>query len=252
MYIDEFNQDVSKEYNYFFEVSSFDAGYNRFIKPSSQLKFQQQSGEDHLKCFGLPYSVMYDKGMVFVATGSHSVIHRTPLLGEKLKIVTWHRGNKGVRFYRYYNWVDEKGDVIIESCGVFALVNPKTHSLLRPSVFEADGLPDNPDRFNVCGEPVRIKFPKTDNVTTHSRKVRYSDLDYNGHINNTVYADIVADHIPHITHKRITSMGIDFLKEALPEDVLEISTAVVDDKVYVKGTHSRGDCFCAVCTMENR
>ena len=66
-------------------------------------------------------------------------------------------------------------------------------------------------------------------------KVSYTDLDYNGHMNNTYYADILCNYIPELaegTH-RVESLRIHYSKEAPLGDVLTVMRNRTDSCHYV-------------------
>ena len=60
--------------------------------------------------------------------------------------------------------------------------------------------------------------------TVGQKEVRYSDLDYNGHMNNTYYLDVLCDYVPELaagTH-RVSFVRVHYSKEAPLGDVLTI------------------------------
>ena len=60
--------------------------------------------------------------------------------------------------------------------------------------------------------------------TVGQKEVRYSDLDYNGHMNNTYYLDVLCDYVPELaagTH-RVSFARVHYSKEAPLGDVLTI------------------------------
>ena len=69
---------VPKDYTWELKIASYDAGRDRRLRPSNQLKLQQEVGELHLGIGGLDYDAFYQHGMVFVLTRTRTVIHRAP------------------------------------------------------------------------------------------------------------------------------------------------------------------------------
>jgi acyl-ACP thioesterase len=61
--------------------------------------------------------------------------------------------------------------------------------------------------------PRRFALPE-DMVEVGKRRIVYSDIDYNGHMNNTRYPDMVCDYLPEGTVPRIHTMHLEFAKEA--------------------------------------
>ena len=106
---------VPKDYTWELKIASYDAGRDRRLRPSNQLKLQQEVGELHLGIGGLDYDAFYQHGMVFVLTRTRTVIHRAPLLDEHVKLRTWHRDSQGAQFFRCYQFLDSGERPLIES-----------------------------------------------------------------------------------------------------------------------------------------
>ena len=69
------------------------------------------------------------------------------------------------------------------------------------------------------------------------RKIVYSDIDFNGHMNNTKYPDMVCDFLPDMKDRWVSSFSISYLKEGTYGDTLDIyrAPAVADfgDESYL-------------------
>ncbi len=224
-------------------VATYDADKNRRLKLSSQMKMQQEVGEIHLENCGLPYAVLYEKGIVFVLTRSRAVIYRQPELEEKVHITTWERECKGVQFFRCYRFTDAEGNILIDSCSAFAMVDPASHKLLRPKVFHELCNVENRDKETTCPSTEKITLPEI-MTPAGTRLVRYSDIDYNGHLNNTVYADLLCDFVPGgMNGRQVREFALQYVSEAVEGDELEISVLGNDNAFYFCGNHTRGRCF---------
>lgn len=240
--------DFPKQYTYPVRVTSFDADRERRIKWSSVLKFQQEAGELHLREGGLPYEQLYDDGMIFVTLRSVVRFYERPVMDEALTLTTWHRENRGVQFFRSYQFHTPDGRLAMEGTSSFALLDPHTRKLLRPRVFMEYGIRTQPERVPGVGDPKKLKLPEDQLTIAGERIIRYSDIDYNGHLNNTVYADILADYLPRELNALQTDcFTICFEGEALEGDRLCILTAQeeLDGKptVWMRGEGEKGTCF---------
>lgn len=234
---------VEKDYTWHTQITTYDAGADRRLRPSNQLQLQQEVGERHLALGGLTWEELYRNGLVFVLTKTSSVIHRAPQMDEEVWIRTWHRDTKGAQFYRCYQFLDREERPLIESVTAFALVDPVEHKLLRPSVFDRFGLTLQPERKNGCPDPGKIRLPQ-DLEPAGNRTVYWSDTDYNGHLNNSKYADLMCDFLPGgMQGKRVTGFSISFLKEAREGSRLQLFAAQEPGLVTVCADHEEGRCF---------
>lgn len=238
---------LPSDYTWNFKIPSYDVGENRKLKLSSMLKLQQEVGELHFELGGLGYEKLYADGFAFVLTRTNSIIYKAPVFTENIQLRTWHRGSKGVQFFRCYQFLDSEGNILIDSVTAFALVDSSEHKLLRPKEFECYRVEQQMDRRNTCPAPSKWRLPNQMNPAGF-RTIRWSDIDYNGHVNNSVYADIACDTIPGgMQNKRLTELSIAYLHEALQGEEIALKTATVPiesgEEAYVAGELAGDSCF---------
>ncbi len=235
-------------------VGTFDGDQHRHLKPSSILKYQQEVGELHLSGGNMSYAQLYDNGLVFVLSRTSCKIYRPLTLEERFSLTTWHRENKGAQFIRCYRFTDAKGETVVESVTTFAMIDPHTHRVLRPKVFfEKYDIHMQPAEQVGAPDPGKLIIPD-ELPQVGVRTVRYSDTDYNGHLNNTVYADLLTDFIPGSMDGRVlTGYQISFLKEAREGEEIAIHAGADENgenAFLFRGVTERGVCFEGRCTVE--
>ena len=211
---------------------------------SNIMRHAQQMGSDHLEQFGLDYNQMVRDGMVFLVAKQLITIHRRPTFGERLLLTTIPRKPKGAQFIRDTIFETEEGERLIEVSIAWLLADPQTHKILRPAMFDIYGL----EMFPNEGESItryRIRKPDSAGVV-HLRQVRFSDLDYNGHMNNAIYAEVVMDVLPTEAsmEKEPSSFGILFQKEAKFGQVINLEVCPREENGYYIGGRVAGErCF---------
>lgn len=240
---------IQSEYTMPLKVASFDTDRTDRIRLSAVLRYQQEAGEQHLGPAGLGWRELSDHGIAFVASRWHTVIHRLPKLEERVTLTTWHRDRKGPRFFRCYQWRDAEGNVIIEGVMQFALVSVTDHRLLRGDEFMALApLPDATRGVN-CADPGRFRLTEEKDSGTH--RVRWSDIDRNGHMNNTRYADLTWDALPEEWQDAApVDVEIHFAGESRQGDTIALSaSAEAENILCVAGDTDRGRVFAAKITF---
>lgn len=230
-------------FDYKVKVGSFDTGAKQKMRLSSILKYQEQAGEIHLATdYGYDYNAILKNGVVFVLVNTESVIHRMPTFGENLTIHTWNKQLKGLKFYRSYNWIDEKGETIIESTSVFVLVSANEHKIVKPSALGFE-LPTEDTHENAVGNPSKTHLPK-EMSAIGSKKILFSMLDTNDHLNNALYADFLVDFIQPEQALNIKRFTLDYVKEATLSQKVEVSREVDENGViFLKGEIENDTCF---------
>ncbi len=236
---------IQPEYKMTVKVASFDTDSADRIRLSAVLRYQQEAGEQHLGPAGLGWRDLSSHGIAFVASRWHAAIHRLPTLEEEVTLTTWHRDRKGPRFFRCYEWRDAEGLLLIEGVMQFALVSVTDHRLLRGDEFAALApLPDAPHGVN-CADPAR--FTITEPMAAGNYEVRWSDIDRNGHVNNTRYADFMWDFLPVPWQGRTpTDIELYFAGESRQGDLLSLCVSMDGENTCcVAGDTDRGRTFAA-------
>lgn len=207
---------------------------------------------------GMSYGELEKRGLAFLVTRLTSHITRLPEMNEPVQLHTWHRNVRGVQFFRCYALKDQNGAPLCDSITAFALVDTKNHRLLRPEALGELAFPEDLTQEINCIDPTKEVPPAL--IEVAAVKPRYSELDPNGHVNNTRYADFLCDNIPSgMARKNPTDLYIRFERETRPDDLLTISAAeerfTEGDKTggvaWVAGSHTRGEAFVAKLRYED-
>ena len=167
-------------------------------------------------------------------------LNRPPGWGERVTVRTWHRGDKGATMYRDYDlFVD--GEAVGECVSAWVLASLDTRQIIRlATVHELDGTGGG----ELCKSKKlsKLRLPQ-DLELAGRRKLRYSDTDLNGHVNNTRYADFACDalEMERLGPDRfLSSMQIGYLAECRPGEELLLWTKEQDGAHFVQGMDEGG------------
>ncbi len=229
-------------YSWHTRVQTVDVGPDRLLTPTAQLRLQQEVGERHFGEGGLGFDRLASLGMAFLIIQNNAVIYRRPQAGEAIVVKTWSHSVKGIKFFRCYRFETEDGACLIDSLAVFALVDVHSHRLLRPSEFTFD-VPHVSDLPHTCPMPPRLREEEGEAAGEH--RVTASQLDFNGHLNNTRYADIAFDALDADAPARMNGFSILFAHEARLGDTLRMTRADSDDAWTVIAHNGEKLCFIA-------
>lgn len=239
------NNIILPEYKMTVKVASFDTDSTDRMRLSAVLRYQQEAGEQHLGPAGLGWRALSEHGIAFVASRWHARVCRLPRMEETVTLTTWHRERKGPRFYRCYEWRDADGNLLIEGVMQFALVSVTDHRLLRGDEFTALAPLPDATRGVGCADPGR--FTLTDTVPAGTYDVLWSDIDRNGHMNNTRYADLAWDFLPAMMQDlEPVDVELYFAGESRLGDILSLRASMEEDGACcVAGDTDRGRTFAA-------
>ena len=239
----KYTEEQIREYMLPMRVKTYDVGPNSKLKLSALLRVCQEVSERHLESVNMGYTAMKEKGLVFLIISNAARICRLPFLGEELQIRTHPRGTMGVQFYRDYEfWSGE--ELLIRVMQTSVSVDPVEHKILRPKVFLSQGVFFDE---KVPREEKIDKIAPQELPQLGVREIRYSDVDYNHHLNNTIYGDIAMDFLPEaLREKQFAYEQIDYVSEALLGETLRICGGEFDGGYLVQGYHERGLSFSAL------
>lgn len=214
-------------------VESYDVQPNGNIKISSLLKMLQKAAGDDANSTPLNYFDLCDAGIAFVLTKMTLRIIDDIKLYDELVIVSHPRKVRGASFPRDFI-VYSNSNVVARARSIWVLLDLNKRTILRPSAVESIGSipPSDDDNFEI--QDVRRIIDDNSLSRTDVRRVDYSLLDMNNHLNNTYYSDFIFNCIPFDFHFSDKGMyiQINYKAEARFNDVLEIKYDSLDNGSY--------------------
>ena len=201
---------------------------------------------------GYSHDYLWKNNMVFLVSRVSMNIIEPVLPDVPLTFATYERGTKGPLFYRDLFIADENGKTVVACKTAWILCDPVSRRILRPSAFEKK-IGEHWDRVMDCAEPKRLTM-RDDTEPVGSRRINYSDLDGNGHVNNGVYADIACDFLPYdlFEKKRVRELQINFQREAKIGESMDVFASKKDGFAAVSGKVDGAVSFICELTFEDR
>lgn len=162
-------------------------------------------------------------------------------LHDALELKTWHRGGDGAVMYRDTDLLVD-GKQVGEALASWVLADLDTRALARMSAFpELQGTDGGALNRATRLRPLRLPdgLPEVERRTLH-----YSDLDANGHVNNTRYADLLCDALA--LHSApagsfVTELRLNYLKECHAGEVLTLKAGWQGEDGLVSGQGEGGE-----------
>ena len=202
-----------------FVVTSNDIDGNLEIKLSSLTRYMQQVATDHANKIKFGHIELSKRGLMWVIIRMQMKIERLPRLDEEFTISTHPGKDNGFLFFRHFKIYDKNNKLIATSSSSWVVLNYETRKIvLKPfdkKIPEETSKEDLLDPEKVVGEA---------SLLADTRIARYSEVDMNGHINNTRYVDYIQDAkgTAFFKENRISSILINFDKEIKEGDVVKV------------------------------
>lgn len=194
-------------------VKWHDTDANRQVRPSALVTYLQETANEHLIHIGISLDQMRDQyGLAFILGGLSVRAYEPLSSGDAIEVETWTCGERGFRHNRCFRVLRE-GKTVAEATSQWALVNLKDGSLVKVENMPCRIEPEEPITLSDLSPRLRMP-PLSQMELVGERRIVYSDIDYNDHMNNTRYPDMLCDFIPEMRHSRMTGMTLSYRKEA--------------------------------------
>ena len=197
------------------------------LKPSRLLLYIQQISGLHSDALGYTYEGMAEQGIFWAVIRHRVEVTRMPLEKETVRLETWPMPTTRVAYPRCTVGYDAQGQELFRSICLWVLMDLNKRSMLLPkkSPVHIDGIlrgmePEAPG--SLLSKPLSQQ---------DIRRVLYSDLDRNGHMNNSRYLDWTVDLLPsdfHRTHS-LREMVMCYSNEALEQQQLELNWELTEE-----------------------
>lgn len=223
---------------------------NGELRLSALLRLQHAAADTQIADIGLDVDTLLSHGYAFIITRLNVRITRLPRAGETVTVRTWPRNTKGIQFFRCFEVLAADGTVLADCVSVYALVDTVNHTLQRPSVLDSIAVIPDLSVSNACPDPAR-RLPEMTTVPAGDLVVPEAWIDWNGHMNNAYYADILQDFIPDVYKMRpIMGFQLHFAHEITAGEQMAVHTAEQDGTVLVQGMRGADLCFEGVVTFD--
>lgn len=211
-------------------------GVDRYgrLKPSWLLYYIQEVSTLHGSAMGVGCNALAEKNLFWAVLRTRVQITRLPHVGETIRMETWPMPTTKAAYPRSVIAYDSENNEIFRAISLWVLMDQNTRLMVLPSKsgFALDGLLTGSELATPASLPPRVL------ESTTQRTVCFSDLDQNGHMNNTRYFDWIYDLLPSSFHESHTptELTICYLSEALEGEKLSMNWDVREDVMQVEAT----------------
>lgn len=215
-----------------FEITDLCVDRYERLSPSKLLYLAQEIAGRH--CTDLA-DTMASKRLFWAVTRYRVQVSRLPMLGETVRLETWAMPTTRVAFPRSMVAYDSEGRECFRSISLWVLMNLDTRAMILPgkSGISVVGTLRGGELPPPAG---LIARPMTDH---RERTVSFTDLDRNGHMNNTRYMDWIDDLLPSAFHQghRVKEFTVCYLSEAREGQRLALSWELSPENLLQVDAH---------------
>ena len=198
------------------------------LKPSMLLYYCQEVAGNHCIELGTDYDSMAAKNMFWAVIRQKVQITRLPKVGETITVETWPMPTTRTNYPRATVGYDAEGNELFKVLGLWVVMDLVSRTMILPK--KSGIIVEGTLRGDELSIPGGIS-PK-DLAASESRKVRFSDLDQNGHMNNTRYLEWMDDLLSADFHRENEprEISICYHAEAREGQMLHLNWQLSDEK----------------------
>ena len=167
------------------------------LKPSMLLLYAQEVAGHHSDLLSFTYDALAQRGLFWAVIRNRVQITRLPREHETITVETWPMPTTRTAYPRSTVAYDEQGNELFRSVSLWVLMERSTRTMVLPGKSGVDL--EGTLRGLELASPRSLAPRPLEN--RRSRSVSFTDLDVNGHMNNTRYLDWVMDLLPSSFHR---------------------------------------------------
>ena len=204
-----------------FIISNNDVDYRFRLKVSAIFRIFQDVALFATQDLGVDSITLSKKNIDWVITRMDVEIKRLPKCNEKITVCTYPGKDLAMLYPRFFYILDENKNVIIRCSSIWALINAKD----RKVIVDRDVISKLPAESSEYELPLPGKIVASeDKMFLETRKIHYSDLDFNCHMNNVRYVELLMDSHDFDYYKthRPAFISLNYIKEIKEKDSVSI------------------------------
>ena len=195
-----------------YSLRVYEVGFDGHVSLPNLMNFLQDAAIEHAAHLGAGFSQLAPRNLAWFVTRYHVRVTRYPVYGETIRVKTWPKAKKrlfAIRGFEMYSG----NEPIAAGSTAWCLVDLASKSPLNVNT-ALPNLPENPRDALATVFP-RIPLPQSpSHAETFSPGI--SEIDMNGHVNNTALINRAMECLPHTRFKDHTiSEMVTFFKHEI-------------------------------------
>ena len=224
------------EKSFTLRTSDFDC--YRKISPAAVLDLFQVVAGEHAILLGCGFDDFYRKNLLWVLVRTKYEVINEPALYQTVKVKTWPLVPSRAGFQREYLMEDEQGNPLIKGSSDWVIID----SELRKIVSATNVYPNIEFREEKNFEQRLKKIPDFEQIGEGiTLRTGFSQLDMNGHVNNTKYANYAMDALDPDQNNSIKTFQVDYRQEVKKGDEIKLYVNKVENTAVIKGVNELGE-----------
>lgn len=244
---------------YTMERSLTDTGvdFARRLRLSTMFEYFQDIAGFHAANLGASVERLYKElNVAWIVLKVRVEIDKYPTLPADVLVDTWPQTPRAL-YERDYTIRSREGDILVRAASTWVIMNLGTREIKRDKFLDYANLEMRKDRAIEKGVGRQRRVEGAEPVC--EKHIKFSDIDYNGHVNNARYVDYIMDAIPFREHreKEIRALEVYYVAEMSPDNELVIARKTMEpdaqsgrERLYIEGVRKSDDAVVFYAVVE--
>jgi acyl-ACP thioesterase len=195
-------------------------------------QFFQEAAICHAENLSVGREDMLRTGQIWILSRMSVIVKRRPKYFENITVRSWPRGGEKLFAVRDYDIRDKDDVPVVSARSGWIVLDVEKRRPIRPQSL-MDNLPQNEGENALSPEDGAIAAleERSNLQKIAERKALYTDLDFNGHVNNVRYIQWIEDALEPQFLENADSMRLDinYLNEILGGEDIDIMSVNIED-----------------------
>lgn len=211
---------MMEKYSKTFKINFRDVDNTKKLRMNSLVDYMQEIAGEHANALGLNFFGQ-EQEVYWIVARAKMCLEEYPMWDETIHIETYPAGVDKLFAVRRFDIYNQDNRAIGYIIGDYILMDVKTHRPVRPHQLGG--------KFEMLCNPYegevlpKLKAPVNREVEDY-RKARYSEIDVNGHMNNTHYVRWAMDmlNVEELSKRQVQSIQTNYITSILENDEVKI------------------------------
>ena len=196
---------------------------------------------EHADMLGCGLDDMRKNGLLWVAVRNMIRYIRRPAMGEEVTLATWPLVPGRASAERDYALMDKEGSIISLGKTEWSVVDRERGRIISPAKIFPDGVEFSSDAVELPAF-TRFRFDPASFTSLGSYRVRSTDCDVGGHMNNTAYVRMMCSALSTDWWKDLGAdlMEAYYVSQMYEDDEMELFLMQEDDRVIFRADSVEG------------
>ena len=216
-----------------YTVEMYNASYFKTIRLAYLFRYLQEVAGQHSEAMKVGYDDLKANNGGWVLVKQLLEIERLPEALEEFTVYTWSNKHNRAVANRSFLVTDSAGKMIAKASSDWVVLDFTKRRIIPLNKIDMSSTESF--KYEIFDQDLtKIELNKGKLVNSFVKKIRFTDIDIMGHMNNTCYVDLVIDSMAEVFSERHTlkSINTNFIQEVKFNDEIIINSYQSGDNVF--------------------